>query len=217
LLQPTRKCSSEANGLQVALFEAIDSCPKARFIDRAFSVTKLASPMTPADYIDRHPGDLIGRLQRLVGFATVNPPGDHYDGITAWLTRELQALGVAARRHNVPVRLLRQTLPEAQWGHPRYNVLGKVRAPGARRTLHFNAHYDVVPVSGEWRHGGAFSGAVEGGWIYGRGTADMKGSIASLLMAVQALRATRTPPRLNWRFHLRLTRRPIPSWAPVGW
>jgi succinyl-diaminopimelate desuccinylase len=153
--------------------------------------------MTPADYIDRHPGDLIGRLQRLVGFATVNPPGDHYDGITAWLTRELQTLGVAARRHDVPVRLLRQTLPEAQWGHPRYNVLGKVRAPGARRTLHFNAHYDVVPVSGEWRHGGAFSGAVEGGWIYGRGTADMKGSIASLLMAVQALRATRTPPRLN--------------------
>jgi len=97
----------------------------------------------------------------------------------------------------VPVRLLRQTLPEAQWGHPRYNVLGKVRAPGARRTLHFNAHYDVVPVSGQWRNGGAFSGAVEGGWIYGRGTADMKGSIASLLMAVQALRATRTAPRLN--------------------
>ena len=35
------------------------------------------------------------------------------------------------------------------------------------------------------------------GWIYGRGTADMKGSIASLLMALQALRQTGTKPRLN--------------------
>ena len=40
------------------------------------------------------------------------------------------------------------------------------------------------------RHGSAFSGAVERGWIYGRGTADMKGSIASLLLALQSLRAT---------------------------
>ncbi len=153
--------------------------------------------MTPADYIDRHSGDLIRRLQRLVGFPTVNPPGDHYDGVTAWLTGELQALGVTARRHSIPERLLRRTLPEAQWGYPRYNVLGKIRAPGARRTLHFNAHYDVVPVSGDWRHGSPFSGTVEGGWIYGRGTADMKGSIASVLLAVQALRATGARPRLN--------------------
>jgi succinyl-diaminopimelate desuccinylase len=153
--------------------------------------------MTPADYIDRHAGDLIRRLQRLVSFPTVNPPGDHYDGVTAWLTGELHALGVTARRHRIPERLLRRTLPEAQWGYPRYNVLGKIRTPGARQTLHFNAHYDVVPVSGEWRHGSPFSGTVEEGWIYGRGTADMKGSIASLLLAVQALRATRTSPRLN--------------------
>jgi succinyl-diaminopimelate desuccinylase len=69
--------------------------------------------------------------------------------------------------------------------------------PGARKTIHFNAHYDVVPVSGTWRHGNPFSGAVEKGVIYGRGTADMKGSIASLLTALDALQATRTRPRMN--------------------
>lgn len=81
--------------------------------------------------------------------------------------------------------------------HPRSNVLGRWRVPGATRTIHFNAHYDVVPVSGKWRHGSPFSGAERGGWIYGRGTADMKGSIASLLLALEALRATGTRPRVN--------------------
>jgi len=153
--------------------------------------------VTPAGYINRHSPDLIRRLQRLVGFATVNPPGDHYDHITRWLAHELAALGLQTRRYPIPTKTLRQTLPPAQHACPRFNVLGKLAAPGARRTIHFNAHYDVVPVSGTWKHGNPFSGAVAGGWIYGRGTADMKGSIASLLLALQALRATRTPPKLN--------------------
>ena len=67
----------------------------------------------------------------------------------------------------------------------------------AKKTIHFNAHYDVVPVSGAWRHGGAFSGAVDRGWIYGRGTADMKGSHAALLLALRALKATGVTPRMN--------------------
>lgn len=54
-----------------------------------------------------------------------------------------------------------------------------------------------MPVSGNWRHGSPFSGTVDAGWVYGRGTADMKGSIASLLFALQAVRATGTAPRLN--------------------
>src|SRR5690606_27693873 len=74
---------------------------------------------------------------------------------------------------------------------------GRRRVRGARRTLHFNAHYDVVPVSGGWRHGDPFSGALDGGWIYGRGTADMKGSIAALLLALRALSACGVEPRTN--------------------
>lgn len=153
--------------------------------------------MTPADFIDRHPAELLGRLQQLVGVSTINPPGTNYDQITAWLGHEMEALGISTRRYAVPARLLRQALPPEQHGHPRFNLLGRIAAPGARKTLHFNAHYDVVPVSGKWRHGSPFSGAIEGGWIFGRGTADMKGSIASLLTAVRALRATGTAPRLN--------------------
>jgi succinyl-diaminopimelate desuccinylase len=153
--------------------------------------------VTPAEFIDRHPQDLVERLRQLVGIPTVNPPGENYDTATAWLVRELAALGLRTRRFSIPARLIKKHLPAAQQAYPRYNVLGTLRAPAAGKTIHFNAHYDVVPVSGKWRHNGAFSGAVEGGWMYGRGTADMKGSIASLLTALQALRATGTAPRMN--------------------
>jgi len=153
--------------------------------------------MSPAAYIDHHAPDLIRRLKHLVGTVTVNPPGENYDEITRWLTRELSDLGLRARRYPIPGSLLKKYLPPEQHGFPRFNVLGKLPVRGARKTIHFNAHYDVVPVSGQWRHGGPFSGAVDQGWIYGRGTADMKGSISSLLLALQALRATGTTPRFN--------------------
>jgi succinyl-diaminopimelate desuccinylase len=153
--------------------------------------------VTPAEFIDRHPGELLSRLQQLVGISTVNPPGENYDAVTSLLVNELEALGVATRRFAIPAALLKKTLPAEQHDYPRFNVLGKIAVRGATKTIHFNAHYDVVPVSGRWKHSSAFSGALEGGWIYGRGTADMKGSIASLLMAVRALRETDTKPRMN--------------------
>lgn len=148
-------------------------------------------------FIDTHAGDLISRLQQMVGIATVNPPGCDYASITSYLTHELSALGLQARRLPIPAKLLKATLPKSDHGFPRFNVLGLLPVRGAKKTVHFNAHYDVVPVSGTWRHGSPFSGAVSGGWIYGRGTADMKGSIASLLLALQALRATKTAPLMN--------------------
>jgi succinyl-diaminopimelate desuccinylase len=153
--------------------------------------------MSPFAYIDLHAGDMVVTLQQLVGIATVNPPGDHYDAITHLLAGELTAAGLSAKRYPIPAKLLRRALPAEQHAFPRFNVLGKLRAAGARKTIHFNAHYDVVPVSGKWRHGSPFSGAVERGWVFGRGTSDMKGSHASLLLALRALRATRTAPKMN--------------------
>ncbi len=153
--------------------------------------------VSPADFIERNPDELLGRLQQLVGVSTINPPGENYDAITAWLRDELEAAGLQAKRYPIAAAVLKRTLPPAQHAFPRFNVLGRWNVSGRRKTLHFNAHYDVVPVSGQWKHGSAFSGAIERGWIYGRGTADMKGSIASLLMALRALRATGEKPRLN--------------------
>jgi len=95
----------------------------------------------------------------------------------------------------IPRALQRKTQPDLL-AYPRYNVIG-FWDTGAKQTVHFNAHYDVVPVSGQWRHGSPFSGTVEKGWIYGRGTSDMKGAIASIVFALKALRATGTKPNFN--------------------
>ena len=153
--------------------------------------------MSPLEFIDRNTGPLVRRLQSFVRIPTVNPPGDHYAAMTALLARELTALGLRTRRIRVPEALARRNLPPGLWKYPRYNVLGTLAAPGAKKTIHFNAHYDVVPASGTWRHGGPFTGALSAGWVFGRGTADMKGSIASLMTAIQALRATGRAPLLN--------------------
>ena len=154
-------------------------------------------PITPAAYIDSHSADLISRLKKLVGTSTVNPPGENYTAITSYLVDELNAVGLKARRLTIPTAQLKKVLPPEQHAYPRYNVLGKLAARGAKKTIHFNAHYDVVPVSGKWKHGSPFSATVDGDWIYCRGTADMKGSIASLLLALQALKATKTTPKMN--------------------
>ncbi|KAG2452483.1 hypothetical protein HYH02_002722 [Chlamydomonas schloesseri] len=54
----------------------------------------------------------------------------------------------------------------------------------------FISHYDVVPVTpgteGEWKHG-PFSGDVADGYVWGRGTIDIKFSVAALLEAATAL------------------------------
>jgi succinyl-diaminopimelate desuccinylase len=153
--------------------------------------------MTPSAYIDAHVADLTALLRDLVRVPTVNPPGENYDVITARLVEELAHAGLKSRRIAIPATLLKKKLPPAQHAFPRWNVLGLRRARGARKTIHFNAHYDVVPVSGEWAQGGPFSGATAGGWLYGRGSADMKGSIASLLLALRALCATGVEPLMN--------------------
>ncbi|MFO1448881.1 MAG: ArgE/DapE family deacylase [Opitutaceae bacterium] len=156
-----------------------------------------SNSMTPSSYLDAHVSDLVGLLRRLVQIPTVNPPGQSYGVITDLLVEELKAAGLAARRFTPTKAELRAALPPEQWSYPRSNVLGTLRVGRSQRTLHFNAHYDVVPVSEGWRHGSAFSGTEDRGWVYGRGTSDMKGSIASLLLALRALRATGTRPNFN--------------------
>ena len=79
---------------------------------------------------------------------------------------------------------------------PRYNLIARWDA-GRERTVHFNAHYDVVPCSGQWKFGDPFKPGIAAGAVYGRGSGDMKGSIAALLMAIESLRAAGVEPAFN--------------------
>jgi succinyl-diaminopimelate desuccinylase len=51
------------------------------------------------------------------------------------------------------------------------------------------AHMDTVPVDGTWSVD-PFGGEVRDGMVYGRGTADMKGAMASLILALETIAET---------------------------
>jgi acetylornithine deacetylase len=77
---------------------------------------------------------------------------------------------------------------------PRSELLTlRVRAPRrggdhARPRLALCAHLDVVGVGSEpWAHGGPWSGAIVDGYVWGRGSADMKGGAAAALHALAAV------------------------------
>jgi len=67
-------------------------------------------------------------------------------------------------------------------------VLGTLRGKNKKPVLGFNGHTDVVPVEfpAKWKHP-PFDPVADGERLYGRGTADMKGGLGCMLMAVQAI------------------------------
>jgi acetylornithine deacetylase len=90
--------------------------------------------------------------------------------------------------------------PDGELGrHPAYvptgmsymgrpNVVGRWPGSGGGRSLILNGHIDVVPPGPEesWTRP-PWSGELEEGKVYGRGTADMKGGIVTMLLVVSAL------------------------------
>jgi acetylornithine deacetylase len=107
-------------------------------------------------------------------------------GVLERLAALAEALGLRADLHEHDLRALR-----AHPGHPgeeapRDSLHGLTVSVGGRGAgrLAICAHVDVVPEGTvAWRHG-PWSGAVEDGWLYGRGTVDMKGAAAAALHAL---------------------------------
>jgi acetylornithine deacetylase len=72
------------------------------------------------------------------------------------------------------------------------NLRLKIGGAGGARSLAFNAHLDVVPETPGQTD--PFSPAVRGGRVYGRGANDAKGQVATLWLALKALRDLRLRP-----------------------
>lgn len=72
-----------------------------------------------------------------------------------------------------------------------YNVVGTAHGVGEGRSLILNGHVDVVPTGRHERWTTSpFDPRIEGGWLYGRGSADMKAGVVANLFAWDALRRT---------------------------
>ncbi|MED4204085.1 peptidase [Neobacillus mesonae] len=71
-------------------------------------------------------------------------------------------------------------------GNP--NLVAVLKGTGGGKSLILNGHIDVVPVGDEtsWTHD-PFSGHIEDGMLYGRGSTDMKGGNTALLLAIESI------------------------------
>ena len=72
----------------------------------------------------------------------------------------------------------------------RFDVVARIPGKDSTSSLAFTGHMDVVPVSEKeslrWKTP-PFSGEIQGGYIHGRGSADMKGGLASAMVAMREI------------------------------
>lgn len=130
--------------------------------------------------IDAKRDELIALTQDLVRIPTVNPPGDAYEACARLLGERLRVRGFE-------VSYLRaQGAPGDSDTHPRMNVIARHEGSAPGPNIHFNSHIDVVEPGEGWTRD-PFGAQVVDGRIYGRGTCDMKGGLASSVIACEAL------------------------------
>jgi acetylornithine deacetylase/succinyl-diaminopimelate desuccinylase-like protein len=120
--------------------------------------------MTTADIYQRP----IELLQQLIRFDTTNPPGNETECIH--YIRDLLAI----------VGIESQIIAKAP---DRPNLLARLPGAGHAPTLMLYGHVDVVTTANQdWTHP-PFAAEIADGYIWGRGTLDMKGGVAMMLAA----------------------------------
>lgn len=120
--------------------------------------------------------DWMKVLEDLIRIDTSVPPGNNYEKVVDYLEPLFQQAGCQTQKIYIPKE-------HAEGLEGRVNLLAHRRNPGKPRLI-FYSHIDVVPAEG-WD---AFNPRTENGKLYGRGAADMKGSVAGLLLALNIIK-----------------------------
>jgi succinyl-diaminopimelate desuccinylase len=139
-------------------------------------------------WIDAHEKDLVDLTCRLVNIDTTVPPGRNYPKISQVLASELKDLGVTPTVSLIPEAAMRRRVsPEVGLKGPRPNTYATLKGEREGPWILLNGHVDVVPADPSgWSHD-PFEPVIKSGKIYGRGSADMKGSSACQIFAMKAL------------------------------
>ncbi|HEX7102776.1 MAG TPA: ArgE/DapE family deacylase [Nitrolancea sp.] len=134
------------------------------------------------EIVDQKDDQILARFKTVIGVNTVVPPGLNYDTLVDLLEPEFTRLGFETERVVVPEDRIAD-IPLPLQG-PRVNLVA--RRGSGKEPVTIYAHMDVVPIEEGWKHD-PFGAELDDGKIYGRGTADMKGAIASLLTAIEVM------------------------------
>jgi succinyl-diaminopimelate desuccinylase len=118
--------------------------------------------------------EVVALTQELVRINTTNPPGDEGPAI--------QLIEARLREHGFETTVVAYTE-----GEDRSHVVGRLRGTGERPGVLFSGHIDVVPPGNVPWTVDPFGGEVRDGRLYGRGSCDMKGGVAALLVAAEEI------------------------------
>lgn len=148
----------------------------------------LAAKQRSNSYVDAYTSQSIALLSHLVQQPSTQ---GNEQGVQAIVIEKLKSLGLevdvwdpeysvlASHPYFVPSR-------KSYAGSP--NVVGVLKGTGGGRSIILNGHIDVVPEGdrSKWTND-PFSGHIDNGKVFGRGTTDMKGGNVSMLLALEAI------------------------------
>jgi len=138
---------------------------------------------------------LIELIRKLIGFNTTAPtPGEKPMGedrsCQEYVADVLRNLDMEVDMWEPEVEKMRKYpfYINGQQFENRPVLAARLKGSESGRSLILNGHIDVVSAEPKnlWRHG-PWSGDVENGRIYGRGSCDMKGGIAAMIKALEAI------------------------------
>ncbi len=145
-----------------------------RFTPQTHTSVTIDLPDVDEDAVVSHLGEAI-RLKTISTSEGMTDRGPAFQGFVDWLVTTYPAANGAMSRE-----MINGLTPLYRW-------------QGSDDTLKpvlLTAHYDVVPVTqsglADWQQA-PFSGAVEGGFIWGRGALDDKSAVVAIMEAVEAL------------------------------
>jgi len=113
--------------------------------------------------ISSYENEILEFVDRLVSIPTENPPGSGYARCADVIVDKLNKIGLEPSRYGDCIL--------AHFGT-------------GKRTLYLHGHYDTVPASSRDQ----FNPYVKAGRLYGRGSSDMKGGLASMIYALRAVK-----------------------------
>ncbi len=118
--------------------------------------------------------DVVELTQELIRTRTVNPPGDE-EKAASLLAARLEAAGLEVTSHEL--------------APGRTSLVARTRTRGERPALCLTGHLDTVPLGrADWSRD-AFAAEIDGDRLYGRGTSDMKGGTAAIVVAAERVAA----------------------------
>jgi acetylornithine deacetylase len=148
--------------------------------------------------VDEQTDALVECLSELVSIRSVNPVFQHSEPLEEercqrFLAARLEDLGFETDLWEPDPEELKQYRGKPGYQENRHfekrpNLAATLRGRGAGRSVMLASHIDVVGVSEseDWEVD-PFGGEIVDGRVYGRGAADMKGGVACMLAATEAL------------------------------